>query len=407
MIKKLRIKFIAINMVIVTVMLCVIFGMIYYFTQNNLEQKSIDMMRTLLMVPATGAQPEVREEEVRLPYFSLQVGIDGELTAVGGGFYDLTNTEFLKELADTAFASQREYGVIDEYNLRYLKSDMPPMRGLVFADISSEKETLKSLVKTCALIGAASFLVFLGISILLSRWAVKPVDQAWKMQRQFVADASHELKTPLTCIMTNAELIESGTDAADDKRYASNIVSMSNRMKGLVGQMLELARADNMNRRLVAEDVDFSKAVNDAIMPFEPVIFEEGKSLTFDIEEGISVKGEKEKLEQLVQILLDNARKYSKENGKIDLSLKKNRGSHCLLKIADEGDEIPAGELENIFKRFYRLDKARTEGESFGLGLSMAQTIAANYGGRIWAESGGGWNTFFVELKVSNSIKQN
>ena len=403
MIKKLRIKFIAVNMIIVTVMLVVIFGMIYYFTQNNLEEKSIDMMRTFLMAPVTGAQPQETEEVVRLPYFSLQVGIDGELIAVGGGYYDLTDTEFLKKLADIAFESQREYGVIEEYNLRFLKGEMPMNRGLVFADISSEKETLRNLVKTCILIGGASFLVFLGISILLSRWAVKPVEQAWKMQRQFVADASHELKTPLTVIMTNAELIETGGDQESDKRYASNISLMSNRMKGLVSQMLDLARADNMNSRLVSENVDLSESVNNAIMPFEPIFFEEGKTLEFDIDENIYVRGDREKLEQVVQIFLDNARKYSKEGGRTLVRLKRVHSMHCRLSVSDEGEAIPAGELENIFKRFYRLDKARNSGESFGLGLSMAETIVKNYGGRIWAESNGGVNTFLVEFKTITS----
>ena len=405
MIKKLRLKFIVFNMVIVTIMLCIIFGMIYFFTKSNLEERSVSMMRTVSLISNTAPEPGVLEnDEVRLPYFTLQVGADGELTATGGGYYDLTDTAFLKELADMAFATQKEYGVIDEYNLRYLKSENPFNRGVIFADISSEKETLRSLTNTCFLIGGISFIVFLIISILLSRWAVKPVDQAWKLQRQFVADASHELRTPLTVIVTNAEMLEKEPGRSkQDEDCISNIVTMSGRMKTLIGQMLELARADNMNSKLVTEKIDLSKVLDEEVMLFEPVFFESEKRLEANIEENIFINAEKEKMNQVAEILLDNANKYSPKGALTEVKLMRNRTGHCLLSVANEGEEIPKEELENIFRRFYRLDKARSASDSSGLGLSMAEVITKTYGGKIWAESKEGKNIFKIEFPLAKA----
>ena len=209
MLKKLQLKFVVINMTIVTAMLLVIFGLVYNFTQRNLETESIGMMHSIALNPFRMESPGNASSDMKLPFFTLQLGLRGELTATGGGYYDLSDQEFLKTLVDRVFKKRREMGVIEEYGLRYCKVALPQGMVLVFADMSSEKNTLKNLLNSFAVIGPSSFLLFLGISIFLAKWAVAPVAKAWKQQKQFVADASHELKTPLTVILTNVELLES------------------------------------------------------------------------------------------------------------------------------------------------------------------------------------------------------
>lgn len=399
MIKKLRLKFVLINMSIVTILLCIILGLVFYFTSANLEQESLSMMRNIAAQPFRLDTPEERGEDVRLPFFALRLGANGDLLATGGGYYDLSDAAFLDSLIDATFATPKQFGVLSEYNLRYYRVDTPLSQCLVFADISSERATLNGLVKTCCIIGVVGFLLFLWVSILLSKWAVRPVEQAWKQQRQFVAAASHELKTPLTVIMTNAELMQSPTyDESKREKFLGSILTMSGQMKRLIEQMLELARSDNAETKTVFAEVELSRLVTQTVLPFESVFFEKGLTLTTDVEENVRVAGDQTQLRELVEILLDNAQKYAGEKGRVWVALRKRGKSRCVLTVADEGEEIPPEALQNLFKRFYRADPARSRSGSFGLGLSIAESIAIQHRGKIWAESKDGINRFSVEL---------
>ena len=173
---------------------------------------------------------------------------------------------------------------------------------------------------------------------------------------------------------------------------------VARQMRGLVENLLELARADTSAPEQQAP-LDLSSLVSGAALPFEALFFERGLTLIEDVEEGITIKGNPAQLRQLVEIFLDNAQKYS-DPGQAALRLRRKGRAHCLLSLSNPGAPIPQEELKNIFKRFYRLDKARSRDGSCGLGLSIAQSIANAHQGKIWAESGGGRNTFFVELPV-------
>ncbi len=399
MIRKLQIKFVIINMSIVTIMLCIILGLVYYFTKANLEAESISMMENLAKQPFRLENPNELGKEVRLPYFVIQLGLRGELVATGGGYYDLSNRDFLDDLVRAVNRSPKRFAVIEEYNLRYYRFVTPNNYYLVFSDISSERATLDNMMKTCLIIGGISFFVFLAISIQLSKWAVKPVDLAWQQQRQFVADASHELKTPLTVIMTNAELAQCPEyDEESKEGFLKSILTMSRQMRSLIEKMLELARADDTDFKKIFTIVDFSQLVSRAILPFEPVFFERGLTLKSQIDGDIKVKGDESQLCQLVDVLLDNAQKYSKEAGTTWVSLQRLGRRRCLLTVANEGEPISPEEAQNIFKRFYRGDKARSRTGSFGLGLSIAESIVTSHRGRIWLESRNGINSFYVEL---------
>lgn len=400
MLRKLRVKFVLINMTIVMTMLCVVLGMVYHFTRSNLENESISRMINIAESPFRIGQPGEAEEGVQLPYFTIQISPAGEVIATGGGYYDLSDETFLQDVVETAFASGEQLGTIDEYNLRYYRAPAYVNQFMVFVDTSSEQATLNGLLKTSLAIGILSFFLFLGISILLARWAVAPVDRAWRQQRQFVSDASHELKTPLTVIMTNAELLQGPTNAETERTlYSANILTMSRRMRRLLEQLLQLTRSDNaIEQQPHYQPLDLSKVMEETLLPFEPVFYESGMTLGSDIRPGIMVRGDEVALRQVLEILLDNARKYAAPGGITQVTLMRRGRNHVLLRVSNQGDTIPADQLENLFKRFYRADEARSSEDSFGLGLSIAESIVHRHRGRIWAESQGGWNSFSAEL---------
>lgn len=398
MLKKLRIKFICINMVFLMGMLCVVLGLIVHFTQSNLEAESLRMMEAMASRPFDPKQPDHLPERVHLPCFTVRQTREGRLTAEGGSYYDLSDEGFLEELVEAVAADGKPSGILEEYGLRYLLVSAPQQsKCFVFADISSERSTLTHLTRTCILGSCLEFLAFLFLSFFLARWAVRPVERAWDQQRQFIADASHELKTPLTVIITNAELLQ-GSEITSAQQPAGNILAVSRQMRGLVENLLELARMDGGAARREHVPLDLSQLVSDAVLPFEAIFFERGLTLAERLEDGVTVRGDPARLRQTAEILLDNAQKYSAPGGTVTVSLERRGRGRCLLSVSSPGQDIPQEELVNIFKRFYRLDKARSRNGSYGLGLSIAWTIVSEHHGRIWAESGGGRNTFQIEL---------
>ncbi len=377
-----------------------------------------------------GLEPEKRdrgwEGRIRVPFFRILLDQDGQILAKAGNYYELEDDESLSSLASAALSSGSRVGVLREYGLRFLKDAYhgsfhrdegygSATDTLVFSDISGEIGTMRSLLGNCLLIGCLSFLLFLLPAVFFARWSVKPLETAWNQQRQFVSDASHELKTPLTVILTDAELMKSALGEGSYPRagrYAENILSMSRQMRGLVESLLRLARTDRggiaqAESGKEKESVDLSRMVSDELLGFEAMFFEKGLLLEEDIEDGLYVHGISSQLQEAVEILLDNARKYADGGTSVRVSLKKGetrhggrkqKGGHVLLSVTNEGNEIPQGELKNIFKRFYRLDEARAMNHSYGLGLSIAENIVRSHDGRIWAESGDGKNTFRIEL---------
>ncbi len=432
MIRKLRVRFVSIMMLIVCTMLIIIFGLVVHMTHARIREDGFRMMENAVYAPMgtlSDRNPKRKDENkqmnILLPFFRVLIDADGKIVDMDGGYYDLTqegSEAVLEELVSAATAGTEKVGDLHDYNLRYYRTsakkwfnqkapDGNPMpetalsdegQIIVFADISSEIATMRNLYRTCVIIGLGSLASFLVISIFFARWAVRPVEEAWAQQRQFVSDASHELKTPLTVILTDAEMLKSPRfDEAHKAQFVDNILTMSNQMRGLVESLLQLARVDNgAIQKMPLQHIDLSGLVSDELLTFEALFFEKGLTLAEDIADGITVHGSAQHLKQVVEILLDNAQKYSDSHGTVRVTLQKSGAHHCLLSVADPGDAISPEDLRKIFQRFYRIDEARAMNHSYGLGLSIAENIVKNHKGRIWAESADGINTFRVELPM-------
>jgi len=397
MLKKLRWKFVGITMLIVTLMLGVIFGVLYHFTSVGLKEDSMRMMRMIADDPFRMGRPGEQADNVQLPYFTIQMDVLGNLIATSGGYYDLSDREYLLSVLEAAEATGEDTAVLRQYNLRFSRIRTPKSECLVFVDLSSEQATLRNLLQTSMLLGLLTLAVFFAISLLLARWAVKPVDEAWQQQKQFVADASHELKTPLTVIMTNAELLQEAEASPEQSRCTEGIVSASRQMRGLVDSLLELARVDHGASALTKTPTNLSLLAEDMVLTFEPLYFEAERTLAAACEPELTINGSAPHLQQVMEILLDNAMKYSFPHTQVDMALKR-QGSGVLLSVSSMGDPITPQDLKNIFKRFYRVDAARPMSGSYGLGLPIAETIVHAHRGKIWAESESGRTTFLVWL---------
>lgn len=396
MIKKLRRKFTVITTSLLTVMLVVILVFVYFSTKAGMEESAFSRLQAAAAQVTPIVRPGGTQQWDARFCFVLRLSPEGELLAMGSEYYDLDDRQTLLALLEQADSTGQRRGYLKEQKLYFLKIE--GSRGIAFAftDVTAEQATLSRLNFTCAMILLAGLIGFFLISVLLARWAVRPVERAWEQQRQFVADASHELKTPLTVILTNAELLQGDEyDEESKSRFASSILTMSCQMRGLVEELLDQARVDNAkpdHRKL-----DLSRLVADTVLPFEPVYFEAGRELRSEIEPGISATGRVEHLRRVVEILLDNGCKYSTPGGVVELRLRR-QGRGSLLSVCSPGAAMTPEQCRDIFKRFYRVDSARAMNHSYGLGLSIAQGIVSQHRGKIWAQSQDGFNTFYVSL---------
>ena len=407
MLRRLKLKFVLVIMSIVTILFGTIFGMVMHLTRQNIERESIQMMRAMAFRPPGGApsrKPDRMPENIRLPFFTVTISETGEITESGSTFFDIADQEMLTELVDTVRSSPESVGVLSAYNLRYLREQGGPGETIVFADTSSERSMLRGLVRNAVIIGLIGYAAFFVISLLLAEWVTKPVRRAWEEQKQFVADASHELKTPLTVIMTNAEMLEERRFSETDQSVLTgNILSASKRMRGLVESLLTLARLDHGKTAAAKERLDYSKLLNDCLLEFEPLFYEHSMTLSAAIEEDIHAVGDAEKLTQVVSILLDNALKYDDPAFPVRVVLK-NQSGQILFYVAGHGTPLSKEECKSIFKRFYRVDAARNDSQSYGLGLPIAESIIREHGGRIWAEYKKEENRFYVSLPMHSAF---
>lgn len=318
--------------------------------------------------------------------------------------------ETLNSILETVDDSGDGLNRIGSENLIYLKQPTP--NGTFVAFIGSEMaDGWQTLAIWLAMIELIVLIIFFFISIAFSKWALKPVEEAWKTQKQFMSDASHELKTPLSIIMANTSiLLEEDSDQAE-RPWLESTSNAASGMKELLDEMLEIAsldeqvdRSDALNpleRKDVSdlEEIDISRLMERSVLGFESRSFEQGFDLNADIEPDIIIRTDQDDVQRVVDILLDNACKYVNGNGSVDVNLgKKTSPDRAIITIGNTGSKIPEDKLEHIFDRFYRTDKARTSGEGHGLGLSIAKTIVDKMDWTIEVESTEERTTFVLTI---------
>ena len=325
-------------------------------------------------------------------FYSVTLAEDGTVLAVDDAEKGVYEEEDLirmaKELRDGKKPSGRNG------NLTYIVSRKSDYTLVAFMDNTISESSLHMLLRNVLIIGGAAIIVLFFISLLLSKQIIRPLEENDRKQKQFISDASHELKTPVSVISANAELL---SRELGENRWLSNIQYGNERMGGLVMQLLDLSRAENIETPTAS--VDFSRVVMGEALAFESLAFEKGKVIRSDIEEGISLSGNQTQLAQLVSVLLDNAVRHS-TGPEIQCSLKRHAHT-AVLSVINEAEEISPEKQAHLFDRFYRVDETRnSESGHYGLGLSIAKAVAEKHGGSISVYCVDGKIRFTVSLPL-------
>lgn len=315
-----------------------------------------------------------------------------------------TSLATAKKLVQAVEESDDIEGTIEQYDISYSVRQTPEGIKIAFVDRSYETSNIRNLLFWSLLVFFLAWFIFLGMVWRLSNWVFRPVETAWAQQRQFIADASHELKTPLTVILANMRILKNHREdtIADQERWITSSNQEALRMKKLVSDMLLLARNDaNENQPIVCDQVLFSDVVLGAILSFESVALDNGLRICEDIAENCVLEGDKAQLEELVNILLDNACKYAPAGTPITVCLAR-QDKTLRLSVHNKGATFDEDTLKHLFKRFYRVDESRTrQTGGYGLGLAIADSICHRHQGSISACNEDDGVTFHVSLPVN------
>lgn len=433
MIKKLRRKFIFINMLLVTLVLVMVFAVQLGSAYRRVVDQSYDTLRSALtwrdhnspprfqfeahadaaiaVRPAEKELPSLADAAPKssirmsaillLPAFVVETDSSGELLSfLPGSNADITE-ELSQSMAIEAIATGELSGVLPQSNLRFMKTVTDNgQQKLAFVSRSMEVETVWNQLSSGLLLGLLSLVGFFFISLFLSGLAVRPLEQSWEQQRRFVADASHELKTPLTVILTNTNILLSHPNdpIALHQRWLEDCQAEAIQMKGLVEDMLFLAKTDAAKAPTLPARVDVSELLLSYCLSFETVAFEAQVSLDTHIPPDLTLLGDGESLRRLAGILLDNACKYAGSGGGVEVGLARER-DELKLWVSNTGVPIPPEHLDHLFDRFYRADTARSRQDGgYGLGLAIAKSIVDTHKGHMEVRSDAEGTVFTVFL---------
>lgn len=268
---------------------------------------------------------------------------------------------------------------------------------MIIIDNKNVKDVLYSRLLVSLIIFILLETIIVLISIYLTKWIIEPIESSFEKQKRFIADASHELKTPLTVIMANVDMIKVNKG---NEKWINNIKTEADSMNNLVCDLLDLAKLENLEKQEELKKADLSKLVEKTILPFESLMFENKIDFTYEIESGIEYKCLKDKIQQLISILVDNAIKHTKENGYIKVLLNKDNKNGILLSVINNGEGIKPGDEEKIFERFYRSDNSRNRKQKrYGLGLAIAKNIVEMHNGNIFVTQDDKETKFIVNFK--------
>lgn len=323
-------------------------------------------------------------------FYAIKLASDGTATVIENGADGVYSDDELIELAGSVKSETRG----KTGDLLYVVKPADSETIVCFMDNTVFSESFTRLFCFTLLFGLIALIAIAFISMRIADRIVSPMEETYKKQKQFTADAGHELKTPIAAVAANLELLRRETG---ENEWLDNIAYENERMQDLVTELLELAQ--NENRQPERKTTDLSRLVNGAILPLEATTFEKGILIEADIPEGVTAIVDEKSVAQLVTILLDNAVSHTKcsdgEKGTVSIKISEAKGT-AVLSVANPGEEIPVEEREKLFERFYRGDSSHKFTGHYGLGLAIAKAIADANGAKIAVDCANGLVIFSV-----------
>lgn len=390
MFKKLKLKLTLINAIVFFILFLMFNVVIYFYAKSSLYaevDRSLAISRRIIEMNLKNNNPNLSMLDPRV--ISIVRDNKGNiLSDTHMPIFYKSNEEYIKpvkidELYDVKFKKFNFRTVAFSYQLNGKTVMVQLLR-----NTNSEKEFMDNILKIIILGGGIIFLVSISAGWFLAQRTMVPIVTAWEKQRQFVEDASHEMRTPLTVIQSQVQLVfqKPNSKVIENASYLGTALSETRRLSKLVSDLLTLARSDSNAVEIEKRPVDITKLIKKVSEPYIEIAEIEHKYMKIEQMKGLTINCDEERIHQLLVILLDNALKYTYDQGNIEISVKR-KDNKCSIVVKDDGVGIKEKEKELIFERFYRGDKSRArETGGTGLGLSIAKWIVLKHGGTIKAE---------------------
>ncbi len=398
MIKSVQKKFIIIAIISVAIVLALIMSTINIYNYVKLKNNADDTISQIIETKGSMNSRDylfgnnyfsyffnIPNSGIQSIYFSVTINSNGTIIDINTQNTEMVSNEEASEMAHDLFSKNKYSGFYQVY--RYGASYIDGNLIYVFLDCSSELSTFARFFVSSILISIIGVVLVFLLILLFSKRFLKPVYESYNKQKQFITDAGHELKTPLTIIDANTEIIE--MEHGEDE-WTKSIKNQVSRMSTLTENLIYLSRMEEENSLVQKTDFSLSDAVYETAYSFSAVAETHGKFLQIDIEKNITYCGDESSIRRLISILLDNAIKYSNENGMISISLKMI-GKQREINVFNTVENIEIGNLDKLFDRFYRSDSSHnSQTGGCGIGLASARAIVNAHKGKIKAKSADG-----------------
>lgn len=438
MIKKLRVKFIAVAMISVMVVLTIILGTINVLNYRGVVEDADNILQILAdnggkfpeqkspgedseaagkvadsHNPAAGNESDnlsdsgVQQEQFDLEgkkeppaddpgknrtmspelpfesrYFIVTLDSDGNVTDTDTGKIAAVDTDTAEEYAEKVWEHTKTHGFLSSY--RYIKTEEDGSTQIIFLDCTRSMNTFEAFLATSLAVAVAGMAAFLILVIVLSKKIVRPVSEAYEKQKRFITDAGHEIKTPLTVIDADTEVLEM---ECGENEWLSDIRKQTVKLKDLTNSLIYLSKMEESRDEVQKIDFPISDLVEETAGSFEALAVTQNKTFDLEVEPMLTYCGEEKSIQRLVSILLDNALKYSPEGGKISVKFGKV-GKTLQLSVYNTAKYVDQKNISHMFDRFYRFDESRnSETGGYGIGLSIARAIVESHKGKITAKS--------------------
>ncbi len=407
MLKKLKIKFISAVIIIISVLIIIILLSVNLIMIDNMEKRIIKSMKDIaikdgMKLPSFNLEPFKEQDKYLALNFIVKLDkYDNIIETIYPKSVDISDYDiekllnYILENNEIIDFNERCY---KSNNLAYFLMNKPYGKIIVFEDITNFNQTKQNLIYISILVYIVSFVVVFIIAYFLTEWIIKPVKENFELQKQFIANASHELKTPLAIMSTNLSIIKDVNEDTNREFWIDGIKDEIFKMNKLINELLILSKSEKLNEVKEKTKFNLSGVIANIIFQYEAICFEKNRILKYNIKEDIFINTNKEDVITIIRIFLDNAIKYSNKDDIVEITLNEYRNKIQLI-IFNTGIGIENKYIDKIFERFFRIDLSRNkEIEGYGLGLAIAKNIIEN---NKWSVSVESEYTKWVKFKVN------